>query len=150
MYRAGRPIDPDFLVSEKLFFRCMLDWIDERGRIKPAGIHFPDQSVNREKYSRCTDVLLPDGSQRSKAWVLWGVVVIRVEDLPPETRSAGDIAYRFTVEHDPLEDNYGHSELRVYKDGQRESNKKKIGSLVKKEYRTKLALRTRVIVQPLV
>lgn len=150
MYRNGRPADPDFTPAEELYFRCMRDSIDEGGRIKKANIHPPDQSVNREKYSCCTDVLLPDGSPRSKAWVLWGVVAIRVEDLPPETRSPGGIAYRFTVEHDPWEDNYGHAELRVYKDGQRESNNKRINSQVKKKYRTELARRTRVIVQPLV
>jgi len=150
MYRNGRPLDAAFLANERLFFRCTLDGIGDEGRIKPASIHPPDQSVNREKYSSCRDVLLPDGSPRSKVWILWGVAMILVEDVPPETRSAGGIAFRFTVEHDPLDDNYGHSELRVYKNGQRERDKKKMNSQVKKEYRTKLALRTRVVIKPLI
>jgi hypothetical protein len=149
MYRNGRPVDPGFLATERLFFRCRLDSLDGSGRIKPAEIHFPDQSVNREKYSRRTDVLLPDGSPRSKDWLLHGVAEVEVRDLPPETRSAGDVAYQFKVEHDPMDDNYAHSELRVYKDKQRETDKKRINAVVKKQYRTELALRTRVVVQPL-
>ena len=150
MYQNGRPVDPDFPATEKLYFRCMLNGISQTGQIKPTYIHFPDQSVNRERFGRPRDVLLPDGSKRSKTWILWGVAMILVGDLPPEMRTNGGITYSFTAEHDPWEDNYGHSELRVYKDGQRESDKKKINPHVKKEYRAKLALRTRVIVQPII
>lgn len=150
MYRNDRPIDTTFGRAEQLFFRCKLDWIDDTQRIKPAKVHFPDQSVNREKYSRPTDVLLPDSSPRSKEWIVWGVAVIRVCDIPPASETSAGVSYAFTAEHDPDDDNYGHTELRVYKNGQRESNKKKINETIKKEYRTNLALRSAVTVQPLV
>ena len=83
-------------------------------------------------------------------WILWGVAAFCAGDLPPKTQTTGDVKYEFTVEHDPLDDNYGHSELRVYKDGKREKDTKKINTGVKKEYRTKLAFRTRIVVRPLV
>jgi hypothetical protein len=148
MYRNGRAVDPGFLDTEQLFFRCKRDAILDTDRIKPAAVHFPDQSVNREKYSRCTDVLIPDGSPRSKDWLFWGVARIFVRDVPPETTSSGRVPFRFTIEHDPEEDNYSHSELRVYKNNQRERDKNKINQQVKKEYRTKLALAARVLVRP--
>lgn len=150
MYAKGRPLDPEFLGTEQLYSRCKLDWIDENGHLKPTYVRIPDQSVNREKYSQCKDVLLPDGSPQSRAWLLWGVASVRVEDLPPQSQSAGGVTFQVTVEHDPLDDNYGHCELRVYKDGHRECDSKKVNSKVKKEYQVKLARRTRVIVRPLV
>jgi hypothetical protein len=128
----------------------MLDWIENENQIKPANIHFPDQSVNRERFSRPKDVLLPDGSERSKSWILCGVASFRVADLPGDMQSPGGVSFRFTVEHDPNEDNYSHSELRVYKNGQRERDKRRINDTIKKAYRTKLALSTRVIVTPLI
>ena len=155
MYRNGRPIDPDLLATEKLYLRCKLDWIDQSGQIKKAYISFPDQSVNRQRFSRPKDVLLPDGSEKSKEWILWGVARILVSDLPPDEQTTGGagsrgMTYSFSAEHDPEEDNYSHTELRVYKNGQRERKSKKINSQVKTAYRTKLALRTRIVIRPLV
>jgi hypothetical protein len=149
MYRRGRPVDPLLSPTERLFLRCQCEWVDV-DRIKPAHIHFPDQSVNREKYSYPTDVLLPDATPRSADWVLWGVVAFQVADVPADSTTSGGVSYRFTAEHDPLEDNFGHTELRVYKDGVREQNKDRINPKIKKEYRTRLALRTRLIVPPLI
>jgi hypothetical protein len=150
MYRDGRPVDDEFQQSELLFFRCKHDEVLATDQIKPSAVHFPDQSVNREKYSRHRDVLLPDGSPKSEAWILWGVARVYVRDIPTEMKSSGSISYQFTVEHDPQEENYAHSELRVYKNGQREKDKKKINEQIKKAYRTKLALSARVITKPLV
>jgi len=149
MYRNGRGIDGEFPPTENLFFRCALDETFETTRIKPAAVRFPDQSVNRERYSRCTDVLIPDGSSKSQDWILLGVARVHVKDVPRETQSTGKVSFRFTVEHDPEDNNYGHSELRVYKNEQRETNGK-VNATVKKEYRTKLALAARVIVRPLI
>lgn len=95
-------------------------------------------------------MLLPDGSEHSHDWVYWGVARITVDDLPDGISTDGNVTYDFTVEHDPIVDNYGHAELRVYKGGRRESNSKKINQQVKKKYRTILALKTSVIVNPLV
>jgi len=150
MYRNGRPIDSEFHQSERLFFRCKLDAVFEADQLKPASVRFPDQSVNREKYGRCRDVLLPDESPKSKNWILWGVARIHVRDIPTEAKSSGGVAYQFAVEHDPQEDNYAHSELRVYKNGQREQGGKRINQQIKKEFRTRLALSARVIVKPLI
>lgn len=134
--------------TERLFLRCQREWVADDGTIKPANIHFPDQSVNREKYSRLCDVLLPDGPDTLK-WVYQGVASLAVKDVPKQMTSAGNVVFDFTVEHDPLDDNFGHAELRVYKSGKREKNKGKINSEVKKAYRTEVGLRTRVVFWPL-
>ena len=150
MYRYGRPVDSPIPASERLYFRCMKEWTSQNRQVNPAHIRFPDQSVNREKYSRPTDVLLPDGKEEAKAWLFWGVAAILAKDLPGNIETSGKITYSFTAEHDPLDDNYGHTELRVYKNGARERDKKRINQKVKKRYRTDLALRTRVVVDPLI
>jgi hypothetical protein len=159
MYRRGRPVDPDFQPSEGLFFRCQQESIQEDRRIKPASVRFPDQSVNREKFSRCTDVLMPSASrdeqENSQEWILWGVAKILVSDIPAPMETVGGrpnqaMTYSFTVAHDPEEDNYGHSELRVFKNGQRESDKRRISDNVKKRYRTMIALKAGLVVRPLI
>lgn len=149
MYRNGRPADALFLSAERLFFRCKAEWVDEGGRIKSAYIRFPDQSVNREKYSRPADVLLPDDSERSQDLILWGVAIIRAGDVPSSMSTDGKVHYEFSVEHDPYDDNYSHSELRVYKNKKRETSSGKVNQKVRKKYRTDLAEKTRVVIRPL-
>ena len=150
MFRRGRPADPLFTPGECLYFRCLSDWVNPNGHVKPANVRFPDQSVNRQKYSKAGDVLIPDDEPKSPEWIFWGVARLTVGEIPGDILTSGGVMYAFSVEHDPREDNYGHSELRVYKNGARERNSKKINEGVKKKYRTDLALRTRVVVKAVV
>ena len=117
MPRNGRPIDSDMPGHELLYLRCKAGWIDVNGRLKAANVHFPDQSVNRERYSSRYDVLLPNQEAETAEWIFWGVVKLTVEDVPSKGESPSNVAVTFTVEHDPLDDNYGHTELRAYKNG---------------------------------
>lgn len=148
MHRNGRDIDSTFVEQEKLFIRCRRDWLDENQRVKPANIHFPDQSVNREKYSEDYDVLLPNAETTDLGLIYWGVAVFLMRDIPASDSTSGGTKFTFTVEHDPDSDNFGHSEMRVYKNGKREQNKNKISDVVKKAYRAKLAMRTGLIIEP--
>jgi len=150
MLRCGRPLDNEFSPDELLYLRCQFAWLDVNRRLKPANVHFPDQSTNREKFCAAYDVLLPTTVPNSHQWLCWGVVAIRVSDVPTHAETTGGTEMTFTVEHDPIEDNYGHTELRAYKNGRRERNKNKINDLVKKAYRTKFAEGTRIVVRPLV
>jgi hypothetical protein len=148
--RRSRVFDAQFDQFEKLFLRCQKEWIDQHGQVKPANIHFPDQSVNRERYSKPRDVLLAVDTRGSASFLLWGVAFVQVADIPHPMVSEGNVQYQFTVEHDPLEHNYAHSELRVYKNGVREQTKKKINQEVKKRYRIELARRSRLLIRALV
>jgi len=150
MLQRGREVDAELPAHEKLYMRCRREWVEDK-TIKPAYIHFPDQSVNRDKYSKPADVLLPDSvDSDSHEWIYWGVAGFFVGDIPENMRTGGDVEYRFTAEHDPYEDNYAHTELRVYKNQVRERYKKKINTSVKKKYRTELAKHTWLIVPALV
>jgi hypothetical protein len=149
MFRNGRSVDQQFSSNEPLFFRCKSEWIDS-GRLKSAYIRFPDQSVNRAKYSKASDVLIPDTQQKSRDWIYWGVAQVNVNDIPSPTQSIGGVAYKFTVEHDPVDDNYGHSELRVYKGKDRVGDTENVNKGIKKEYRAELAKKTRICIMPLI
>lgn len=157
MMRNGRADDPVFSTDEQLYMRIRHEWIDENYRIKPPFIRFPDQSVNREKYSEPYDVLLPNKDKTPPDQVFWGVASITVGNVPcaekkqveNRDKKNQEAQLKFTVEHDPVEDNFGHSELRVYKNGTRET-KGRVNDIAKKAYRTKLALKTRIVIDPVV
>ncbi len=136
MYRAGRPVDPDFADDELLYNRCRAVHVAEQ-RLLPEGIKFPDWSVNRSKYSEPDDVLLPSYSD-------WGIVEFKVDSVPKKLISPGEVVFEFKVEHDPVEDNYSHSEVRTYKGG---VHNKKIdpNTAVKKQFRQMLSDKTRLI-----
>ncbi|MDZ4820637.1 MAG: hypothetical protein SGJ20_16860 [Planctomycetota bacterium] len=150
MIRDDRGLDDDFQSNEKLFFRCKAEWIDQNGRIRLAHVRAPDQSVNREKFSKRYDVLLPIDDTSSPKLIYWGVASVDVQDVPTHGVSTGGLIFSFTVEHDPLENNYGHTELRAYKNNKREMKSDNINKAVRKEYRAKLAERTRIEISPLI
>lgn len=127
-----------------------------RGEFSPdwrgcsGGNAFPrsiGQSVNRGKYSKPSDVILPDGLSKSRQLYLWGVVYCVRKTLPAPIKDGRGEEYRFTVEHDPQENNYSHSELRAYKDDER---REEVSASVKKKYRLALAFKLQLEIKPLV
>jgi hypothetical protein len=150
MFRRQREIDPQFAPDERLFLRCTIaDCTRSNGTtvVKPSApsLRVLDQSFNRQRYSKVRDVLLPDDTGRSMEWVLCGVAVCTVESIPEQVVDGAGVICNFCVEHDPLEDNYSHTELRAYTDGVRRSA---ISNKVKKECKTTLALKMSVKVAP--
>ena len=134
MLQGNRPLDPNFLPLERLFFRIKTSQLVE-GRVGPEAIRFPKFSVNREKYSQASDVLLP-------AWPDWGIAAFKYADVPDKPWNAPGSAYQFTfrVEHDPLPMNYAHSELRAYR-SEEHSAKIDVPNTIKKAFRQELAAR---------
>lgn len=124
------------------------------GRLKSvAAIKFPDQSVNRSRYSRPLDLLIPDPMfERSRKWLFLGVVKFAVGDVPAKMERNGSTLCEFRVEHDPQEKNYSHSELRVYKDGNRIrlADKNKISKQDRTNYRLEIMKAAVVVFEPLV
>jgi hypothetical protein len=139
MYRNGRSIDPCFDGDELLYNRCLLEHINGE-QLLPTGIRFPDWSVNRAKYSEPEDVLVPDFQD-------WGIAQFEVRNIPKSLISPGSVKFDFKVEHDPLNDNYSHSEVRTYKNGQH-SKDLDVNKTVKKEFRQLLSERTVLISRP--
>lgn len=116
MRRNGREIDPEFASDEKLFRRCPADRQGEQ--IKAGEVHidripfYPDMSVNRSKYSEPKDVLYPDFFQT------FGVFSFRVEQIPDAISDDTGNHFEWKPIHVPEENNYGHSELRTFKNGE--------------------------------
>lgn len=137
LLRQGRQPDPRFLPSERLFRRIHPDHL-EGGQVLSAAIPFPDFSVNREKYSIPEDVLLDHTG--------FGILAFQVRDVPPRLDGADDREFTFKVEHVPEEENYAHSEVRTYCDGERTSAKPP--KALRAEFRLRLCAAGRVLVRP--
>jgi len=133
MKREGRPIDPVFESEEDLYIRFS-SVVGKKPSI--SSIRCPDQSVNRSKYSEAEWVLLQTFSD-------WGYGVFKVGDIPDSiNREKGD-PYDFRVKHDPLEENYSHSEIRAYVNGARQKQIK--NKKVKQYFRMRIIQKTAIL-----
>jgi hypothetical protein len=153
MHKGGRPADHEFSHDEVLYMRCEKAHV-EKGRLKTiAGIKFPDQSLNRSRYSKPFDVLLPDPAfERSTKWLFLGILRFAVAAVPRSIERDGNTICEFRIEHDPQERNYSHTELRVYKNGSRISpaQKNKVSKQDRKNYRLEIMKSAEVICEPLI
>ncbi len=116
--------------------------------ITPNQIPTPDQSVNRSGLGgKCWFVLMPEPKEpvelRNRKLCM-GILKLLANPMPTPVKNDKAI-YTFVLEHDPLPENYQHCEIRVYKDGVRQTTadrkklKKLIPKNVKKHYRAKMA-----------
>jgi hypothetical protein len=81
------------------------------GRARFLAFELPDMSVNREDCSTAEDAR--KGFQPEE----WGVVSIRVGDMPPrESIPQAEHSYRFRARHVPEPGNFAHSEVRVWRE----------------------------------
>lgn len=152
MLQNGRPADPLFEPDETLFIRWSKSELTDDNEIRPENmraLRLPNQSVNRSKHDgRSWHVLLPNPEfAKSDAWLCMGVFRVKVADIPASIPRSG-VTHEFKVEHDPITLNFQHSELRVYKDGTREQNRKKIHETVKKEFRTAFFQAAELVIIP--
>ena len=67
----------------------------------------PRQSVNRGSLSEPEDALFDEGGKYDGL----GVVYFNVESIPPQLTGEQGSSFRFSVHHEPLEENYSHSEI---------------------------------------
>ncbi|MBF0510554.1 MAG: hypothetical protein HQK57_16745 [Deltaproteobacteria bacterium] len=139
LFRRGRPVDHLIDPEEELYIR-----FEEvtKGFVELGCIKCPDQSVNRSKYSRPEHVLLPNffnlgyGSIKSSD-------IHEVVETPP-----GEPRY-FRSEHDPLEDNYSHAEIRAYKENEHKNRVTKIGSrILRTKFKSILQKKIKIIKMP--
>lgn len=126
MIRNGRPEVQVFEDHEWLYFRWFSDWCGSEhqnpARISQNHIPIPDQSVNRSGLDgRGWFVLMCEPNeekQRANRKLCQGILAFKYANLPsPLTFQQSE--YTFKCEHDPLEHNYQHCEIRVYRDGAR-------------------------------
>ncbi|MEW6236937.1 MAG: hypothetical protein AB1656_16255 [Candidatus Omnitrophota bacterium] len=142
MESSSTPLIPDqnFEPFERLFWR--IDEIKEE-RIDFTSIRFPVFSVNREKYSKPEDVLRP-------SWLNWGIAAFYVKDIRMISMTPENSLYEYSynVFHNPLIDNYAHSEVRTLKNGVYNS-KLKTPNSVKLRFRMQLRDEAIILKKPM-
>ncbi len=139
MYRNNRPEDPDFDAEEVLYFR-FANLID--GEISLPSIKFPNQSVNRSKYSEPEWVLYSN----YPSVVHWGIASFRVREIPERLESNGGIKWEFIPKHVPEEENYSHSEIKPLRNGEEMRHPK--NKLIKAKYKIYIRKCAKVLKKP--
>lgn len=112
MFRRGRPVRPEFPPDELLFRACPPDAAPAPdGRPNPAAFRLPELSVNRSSLSEPEDCRYPD---RHSCLVL----AFPAGRVPASVKADGPTGHRYNlgVVHDPENDNYGHSLVRIWKE----------------------------------
>jgi hypothetical protein len=109
MLQNNREADQNFEPEEELFIRFKIIHED---KLIPIEIKSVNQSINRSKHGCQPEwVLLP-------CYKNWGYGAFKVRDIPTFMTTSAGVRYNFQVDHVPLELNYCHSEIHVYKDRQ--------------------------------
>ena len=118
MYTANRLKVPDFDPAENLFVRVEPDQVIN-GEVKITAIRLPEQSVNRERFSPPWWVLIPSPEQPAEKFRDCSVFAIARSDVPSkvEVSPGVDHVFEFRVAHVPVENNYAHSEIGVFRGG---------------------------------
>ncbi len=142
----GRLADPHFRSFHRLFYRCQKEDIEGQRLLGPRIKSF-DVSVNWSKYGTPWDVIF-GFPNLGIAQIL--VRQIRV-DLPTDrsTRQREPIKpHEYNAVHMPEHDNYAHSEIAVFKDGQRVTRTRDVGERAKKEFRQLISDKSFIVLQP--
>ena len=134
----GFIVEQVFELSERLFRYIKPDGI-LAGRINPNTWDLPACSVDRESFlAKGIEDVLPANN---------GYAETRVADLPPSMTAEDQGTWEIIPVHAPENGNPAHSELRLHKDGAYSATKKP-GSLQKKEWKGRLSLAFRVVLEP--
>lgn len=115
MQRRGRPIDNVFAPTENLCHRVNKQSFVRGQTAGQFLINFPmpDTSVNRSKPDgQPADVLL----QLWPQYEHWGIVAFEVRQIPTPDETPERAATYYKVQHDPIDHNYYHSEIRAFRD----------------------------------
>lgn len=148
MLRDGRGVDNSgFSPWHRLFYRCSTEDV-EGDRLIPSRIRYQNTSVNWSKYSKPWDVIFDHER--------WGFAQVLVRHLPsrlpkelPADKKQAAKARRFVLaaEHDPLDTNYSHSEIRTFVDGVR-LPEADLSKTARKEFRVELSDRCLILWHP--
>ena len=145
----GRPVDQGYRWYHRLYYRCAAE--DVAGdRLLPVRVKSFDVSVNWSKYSKPWDVIFghPD------AGIALFVVCEINRDLPtelPKSAARPELQPKprtYRPWHEPLDENYSHTEIAVFRDGMRVKKTSQISDEAKKEFRQIISDRSRVIRSP--
>lgn len=142
MKRNGRPRIKEFDSGEYLYRRVMPEHWDD-GDVDIDAIELPDMSVNRSSLGPPEWVLLEEARCKD-----WAVIGFKVGDIPSNLLHLGVEVYIFTPQHIPLENNYPHSEVRCYRDGQHIDAKRNLDKALHQRWRERLLFKIRTFISP--
>lgn len=138
MLRNGRVADNGIKANHCLYYRFVQE--DLLGdRLNPTRIPIKNTSVNWSKHSKPWDVIFDHPGLGIARFIVRMLPFDLPRDRPnPPSAKNPPKVFAFYAEHDPLDENYSHCEIRTYKEGVRDI-KCDLPATVKKEYRTSLA-----------
>jgi len=120
----------DFKDCHRFFRAFQIRDLDENGNIKLETIKFPDLSCNWSMFSKPQDIWYKENSSINDGCYSFSVKTSKFNNLA-------------TPVHDPLDNNYSHTEVRIVKQGANANEKlyppkgQKLNNKTKKlEYRT--------------
>ncbi len=141
MFRWGRSEKPEFAAQEYLFQRFSNVGFEQETtemsvkQIVSEQIRWAEQSVNRSNFGKPIDVLFPH-------WCHEGIFGYTKDSLPKgivagASRKQVAPIWNTDVEHAPLWDNYGHSNIYALKDGTKvdRNRSSSVSGLAKKKAR---------------
>jgi hypothetical protein len=131
LWTGNRLVNPNFEPDEFLYRRFNSRNVAPNGKILPTAFKFPGCSVNRSLYSKPDDVLLHDHPKYKN----WGIAQFTVSQASISgSCPKGD--YSFQVFHVPTPDNYSHSEIECFINGNIPDD---VPNVIKKKFREQLA-----------
>jgi hypothetical protein len=142
MKRNGRPRIKDFDPGEYLYRRVKPeDWAD--GDVDIEAIELPDMSVNRSSLGPPEWLRLAE-----ERFETWAVIGFKVGEIPTNLMHLGVDIYTFAPQHIPLEDNYPHSEVRCYCNGNHINAKRNLDKALHQRWRERLLFNIRTFIRP--
>jgi hypothetical protein len=140
------------LVQDQAFdaTECLFLWFEKLHvgtgmvMVEPTEIDCPDQSTNRSKYCTAPEDVLPPALQDC------GIAMVIVADVPEMASSGDGTRIYFAPVHDPLEDNYSHTEIRAFREVTRQTRLGRINSKsAKLGFRTSLCRKLTILRSPM-
>jgi len=142
MIQGNRQPDDRFRPKDQLYRRCKIEEIID-GHLTGVSLRLDDMSTNWSKYSKPWDVIFD--------YPGYGIARFRVLDLPTDLPTedppgATVASHSFRPQHRPCQNNYAHTEIWAFSEGQR---KPRVNSnTVKKEFRQLMSDRSLVLYLP--
>lgn len=139
--------DKHFPPDEHLFRRVPLSlWQDRDERPGPDAVKLPDLSVGRSKYAHAE--WLRFDAVKNQHYEEWGILGVKVEDIPPEFWDLAVDNYTFETRHDPQVNDYPHCEVRVFRNGAHVNLDDVLPEAIHLKWRLALLKKMRAIIEP--
>jgi hypothetical protein len=121
-------------------------WDDPGEDVGVEAVKLPDISVGRSRY--CHAEWVRFDVVNGRYFEDWGVVAVEVQEIPAEHWVEGSCQFTFSAQHAPLDEDYAHSEIRAYEQGQHINAIERMPEEVHLVWREKLLRKLRTVIKP--